>query len=61
VASPTSSGWSISLRKPIKVLSDGDLAHPLTVKAHRFSAAARAKIEAAGGTAEEVARAAKAN
>ena len=50
-----------SRRKPIKVLADGDLGHPLTVKAHRFSAAARSKIEAAGGTVEEVGRAAKAN
>ena len=49
-----------SLRKPIKVLGDGDLGHPLTVKAHRFSAAARSKIEAAGGPVEEVASAAKA-
>ena len=50
-----------SRRKPIKVLADGDLGHPLTVKAHRFSAAARSRIEAAGGTAEEVVGAAKAN
>ena len=49
-----------SLRKPIKVLGDGDLGHPRMVKAHRFSAAARSKIEAAGGTVEEVASAAKA-
>ena len=43
-----------SLRKPIKILSDGDIKHPLTVKANKFTAAARAKIEAAGGTVEEV-------
>jgi large subunit ribosomal protein L15 len=43
-----------SLRKPIKILSDGEIKHPLTVKASKFTAAARAKIEAAGGTAEEV-------
>jgi len=41
--------------KPIKVLSDGDLNKPLNVKADKFSAAAKAKIEAAGGTATEVA------
>ena len=42
-----------SLRKPIKVLSVGELSAPLTVKTHRVSAGARAKIEAAGGSAEE--------
>jgi large subunit ribosomal protein L15 len=41
--------------KPIKVLSDGDLNKPLNVKADKFSVAAKAKIEAAGGTATEVA------
>ena len=45
-----------SLRHPVKILADGDIKHPLTVKAHRFSAAAKAKIEAAGGKAEEVGR-----
>jgi large subunit ribosomal protein L15 len=49
-----------SLRNPIKVLADGDIKFPLTVRAHKFSASARAKIEAAGGTVEEVAHAAKA-
>lgn len=43
-----------SLRYPVKILAEGDIKHPLTVKAHRFSAAAKAKIEAAGGKAEEV-------
>ncbi len=41
-------------RKPVKVLSRGDLKHSITVKADKFSAAAKAKIEAAGGTAVEV-------
>jgi large subunit ribosomal protein L15 len=49
-----------SLRNPIKVLADGDIKLPLTVRAHKFSASARAKIEAAGGTVEEVEHAAKA-
>jgi len=40
---------------PLKVLADGELDRPLTVKAAKFSGAARAKIEAAGGKAEEVA------
>jgi len=38
----------------VKVLAEGELAHPLTIKAHGFSAAAKAKIEAAGGTAEVI-------
>ena len=38
----------------IKVLAEGDLAHALHVKAHRVSKSARAKIEAAGGTVEEL-------
>jgi large subunit ribosomal protein L15 len=36
----------------IKVLARGELAKPLTVRAHAFSAAAVRAIEAAGGTAE---------
>ena len=48
-----------TLKNPVKVLGDGDMDRPLTVKAHKFSASAKAKIEAAGGTAEEVALAAK--
>jgi large subunit ribosomal protein L15 len=39
------------LREPVKILGDGELGHALTVEAHRFSASARQKIEAAGGTA----------
>ena len=36
----------------VKILGDGELDHALTVRAHKFSASARAKIEAAGGTVE---------
>jgi large subunit ribosomal protein L15 len=43
-----------STRQRIKVLAIGDLDRALTVKAHKFSANAKAKIEAAGGVAEEV-------
>lgn len=43
-----------SLKHPIKVLAGGELKNALTVKANKFSAAAKAKIEAAGGKAEEV-------
>ena len=38
--------------RPVKVLARGELDHALTVKAHAFSDAAKAKIEAAGGRAE---------
>jgi large subunit ribosomal protein L15 len=37
---------------PVKILARGDLSKKLTVRAHGFSAAARQKIEAAGGTCE---------
>jgi large subunit ribosomal protein L15 len=43
-----------SLRHPIKILGDGEINYPLLVKANKFSAAAKTKIEAAGGTVEEV-------
>lgn len=48
-----------SLQHPVKVLAAGDIGHSLLVKAQRFSASAKAKIEAAGGTTEEVGYAAK--
>jgi large subunit ribosomal protein L15 len=41
-----------SAQKPVVILGQGKLNKPLTVKAHRFSASARAKIEAAGGAVE---------
>lgn len=40
--------------RPVKVLGDGEIDRALTVKAHRFSGAARRKIEAAGGSCEVV-------
>jgi large subunit ribosomal protein L15 len=42
------------LRDGVKVLGGGDLQTALTVKAHRFSATAREKIENAGGKAIEI-------
>jgi large subunit ribosomal protein L15 len=39
-------------RDPVKILARGDISKKLTVKAHAFSAQAKEKIEAAGGTAE---------
>jgi large subunit ribosomal protein L15 len=38
----------------VKVLGDGDLAVKLDVTAHKFSATAKDKITAAGGTATEL-------
>jgi large subunit ribosomal protein L15 len=46
-----------SLRQPVKVLGDGQISKALTVRVHKFSAAAKEKIEAAGGSVEEVAHA----
>ncbi len=45
-------GKGLATRKgiPVKVLAKGELTKPLTVHAHGFSAAARERIEAAGGT-----------
>ena len=36
----------------VKVLGNGEVDRALTVRAHKFSASARAKIEAAGGSVE---------
>lgn len=43
-----------SLRKPIKILGQGEVQRPLLVRANKFSQAAKRKIEAAGGRAEEI-------
>lgn len=39
---------------PVKILAKGEIDRALTVRAHQFSAGAKAKIEAAGGTVEIV-------
>jgi large subunit ribosomal protein L15 len=39
---------------PVKILGKGELSKPLTVHAHGFSAAARERIEAAGGSCQVV-------
>jgi large subunit ribosomal protein L15 len=41
---------------PIKVLANGELSKALTVHAHAFSASAKERIEAAGGTCKLVER-----
>ena len=43
-----------SLKKPVKILGDGELQRALVVKANKFSESAKRKIEAAGGKAEEI-------
>lgn len=40
--------------QPFKILGDGDMKHPLTVRAYAFSKSAQEKITAAGGKAEIV-------
>lgn len=45
-----------STRFPVKILGNGELAKPLTVKAQAFSKSAQAAIEAAGGTVEVLER-----
>jgi large subunit ribosomal protein L15 len=40
--------------RPVKVLGEGELGKALRVRANKFSKSARAKIEAAGGTCEEL-------
>ena len=39
---------------PVKVLAKGEISKPLTVHAHKFSAAAREAIEGAGGTCQVI-------
>ena len=43
-------GFIKNLNIPVKILGRGDLDVAISVSAHKFSAAARSKIEAAGGT-----------
>ena len=45
----------VHAKRPVKVLGQGELSKAVTVSAHKFSASARAKIEAAGGRCEELA------
>ncbi|MEO8457565.1 MAG: 50S ribosomal protein L15 [Chloroflexota bacterium] len=47
-------GLVAHLRNPVKVLGMGDISTKLTVRVHKFSMSAKEKIEAAGGTAEEI-------
>lgn len=47
-------GMANGLADGIKILGNGSITKKLIVKAHAFSADAKAKIEAAGGTCEIV-------
>jgi len=47
-------GIVTSPKHPLKVLGNGELSVKLTVQAAAFTASAREKIEAAGGTCEEI-------
>ena len=47
-------GIVTSPKHPLKVLGNGELKVKLTVQAAAFTASAREKIEAAGGTCEEI-------
>jgi large subunit ribosomal protein L15 len=42
--------------RPVKILGDGQIQKALTVSAHKFSASARSRIEAAGGRCEVLSR-----
>jgi large subunit ribosomal protein L15 len=52
----TLKGKGLANRKniPVKILARGEITKALTVHAHGFSAAAREKIEAAGGTCQDL-------
>jgi large subunit ribosomal protein L15 len=56
VTPETMSRKGLATRKniPVKVLAKGEFSKKLTVRAHKFSAAAKEAIEAAGGTAETI-------
>ena len=43
-----------NIQDGVKILGDGEITKKLTVKANRFSASAKEKIEAAGGKAEVI-------
>ena len=49
-------GVTRGLEFPVKILGEGELAGALEVHAHAFSASARERIEAAGGTVQTLER-----
>ncbi len=40
------------VKDKIKLLGDGEISHPVTIKVHKVSKTAKEKIEAAGGKVE---------
>ena len=48
------SGLLMDKGEPIKLLSDGELEHPLTIRVHHASKAAVQKVEAASGKVEVI-------
>jgi len=50
-----------SLNRPVKILANGTIKNPIIVKAHKFSATAKTKIEVIGGSVEEMAYEPKTN
>jgi large subunit ribosomal protein L15 len=42
------------IKDGVKILGDGELAHAITVRAHRFSKSAEEKLKASGGAAEVI-------
>lgn len=52
VAALVASGLVKKVQWGVKVLGEGSIAYPLTVRAHHFSLAAKNKIETAGGKTE---------
>ncbi|HIE17339.1 MAG TPA: 50S ribosomal protein L15 [Dehalococcoidia bacterium] len=43
-----------SLKQPVKILGEGEIDRPLTIRANKFSASAEKKIIAAGGSVEGI-------
>ena len=54
VASLRAAGILTAFKGSLKILGDGELSVPLTVQAAAFTASARSKIEAAGGSCQIV-------
>jgi large subunit ribosomal protein L15 len=44
----------VKKKESIKLLSDGELEHPLTIRVHRTSKAALKKVEAVSGKVEVI-------
>ena len=47
-------GFLRNLKLPVKIVGDGEISKAVTVVAAKFTEAAKQKIEAAKGTAEEI-------